>query len=64
MGAGAIRTDTLRQSGKSVGKFAGTKMGASASNFGDARSVKTGSVKDPKDDSFDLEDFDDIIEKI
>lgn len=64
-GAGSIRGDTMRQSGKSVGKFGGTKMGASTSNFGDGRSVKTGSVRDPKDDdSFDLEDFDDIIEKI
>jgi len=26
--------------------------------------MKTGSVRDPKDDSFDLEDFDDIMEKI
>ena len=39
-------------------------MGASSSNFGDVKSVKSGSVKDPKDDSFDLEDFDDVIEKI
>ena len=58
------RADTMRQSGKSVGKFANTKMGSSHSNFGDAKSVKTGSVRDAKDDSFDLEDFEDIMEKI
>ena len=30
----------------------------------DAKSLKSGSVRDPKDDSFDLEDFEDIMEKI
>lgn len=43
-------------------------MGQSASAFGhtlDNKSVKTGSVRgNPNDDSFDLEDFDDIMEKI
>ena len=42
-------------------------MGNSVSNFGgmaDKYSLKSGSVKDPKDDSFDLEDFEDVMEKI
>ena len=42
-------------------------MGASTSAFGhtEVKSMKSGSVKgNLNDDSFDLEDFDDIIEKI
>lgn len=43
-------------------------MGQSTSAFGqslDTKSMKSGSVRDnPNDDSFDLEDFDDIMEKI
>ena len=58
------RADTLRQSGRSVGKFGNVKMGSSVSNFGATNSMKSGSVRDPKDDSFDLEDFEDIMEKI
>ena len=57
------RADTLRQTNRSVGKFGNGKMGSSVSNF-DNRSLKSGSVKDPKEDSFDLEDFEDIMEKI
>lgn len=39
---------------------------SSSSAFGhsDTKSMKTGSVRDKNDDSFDLEDFDDIVEKI
>ena len=62
------RTNTLRSSaGKSVGnKFGNTKarMGNSVSNFGDAKSMKSGSVRDQKEDDFDLEDFGDIMEMI
>lgn len=55
----------MRQSGKSVGGFGHkVRMGNSVSNFkgSDGRSMKSGSVRDPKEDSFDLEDFDDIVE--
>ena len=57
----------MRQSGKSVGGFGHkVRMGNSVSNFkgSDGRSMKSGSVRDPKEDSFDLEDFDDIVEQI
>jgi len=50
-----------------VGKSIGIKIGSSSSAFGisDGTSMKSGSVKgNPNDDSFDLEDFDDIVEKI
>ena len=57
------RNDTMRQSGRSVGKFGHTKMGSSTSAF-DKQSLKSGSVRDAKEDSFDLEDFDEIVEKI
>ena len=54
-----------RMSGRSVGRFGATsKIGGSASNF-DGQSLKSGSVKgNPNDDSFDLEDLDDLMEKI
>lgn len=39
-------------------------MGNSVSNFGDAKSMKSGSVRDQKEDDFDLEDFGDIMEMI
>ena len=61
------RSDALRQSGRSVGGFGHkVRMGGSVSNFGrgDAGSVKGSSVRDPKDDSFDLEDFEDVMEQI
>jgi len=62
------RNDTLRQSGKSLGKAAKPRMGVvSVNNFGglsDAKSIKTGSIRDARDNSFDLEDFDDVMEKI
>ena len=54
-----------RMTGRSVGRFGATsKMGGSTSNF-DNQSLKSGSVRgNPNDDSFDLEDIDDLIEKI
>ena len=54
-----------RMSGRSVGRFGATsKMGGSASNF-DGQSLKSGSVRgNPNDNSFDLEDLDDLMEKI
>lgn len=52
-------------SGRSVGRFGAiSKMGGSTSNF-DGQSLKSGSVRGKdNDDSFDLEDIDDLIEKI
>ena len=37
-------------------------MGSSVSNFGGSQ--MSSSVKDPKEDSFDLEDFGDVMESI
>jgi len=57
----------IKKSGKGVGKSIGIKIGSSSSAVGisDGTSMKSGSVKwNPNDDSFDLEDFDDIVEKI
>ena len=58
----------LRQTGRSVGKIGTKKMGSSVSNFGgtnrDGTSLKSGSVRDPKEDEYDLEDFGDIMESI
>ncbi len=43
-------------------------MGSSVSNFGasqaDGKSFKSGSMRDPKEDSFDLEDFGEVVESI
>ena len=54
-----------RVAGRSVGRFGATsKMGGNASNF-DGQSLKSGSVRGKdNDDSFDLEDLDDLMEKI
>jgi hypothetical protein len=57
----------IKRSGKAVGKSIGIKIGSSSGAFSmtDSNSVKSGSVKgNPNNDSFDLEDFDDIVEKI
>ena len=62
------KTDTLRQTGRSVGKL-GAKTGKAGAfgksgHYAETQSLKTGSVRDKNDDSFDLEDFDEIMEKI
>jgi len=56
-----MKTNTLRQSNRSVGKFGAAT--SSKGGFG-GQSMKSGSVRDKKEDSFDLEDFDEIMEKI
>ena len=50
----------MRQTGKSVGKFGSQTK---PSNISDAQSMKSSSVRGGND-SFDLEDFEDIMEKI
>jgi len=47
-------------------KIAKIRMGGSVSNFGNSetKSMKSSSVRDAKEDSFDLEDFEDIMEQI
>ena len=55
----------MRQTGKSVGKFPIKAATAKkfTGNYADEMSLKTGSVRG-NDSDFDLEDFDDIMEKI